>query len=237
MHNLRVVGTRGKKRKKLLKILLVPVLAVSAAGLLFLYTPLGGGFGNVFAGEKDPGEGTSPGKETSVPDGYGGDVRTGPAGDAVSGHEKFMSAGKEFMSVGDEFMTADEEFMSAGEEFMTVSEDEREISFGPIGIGPNIKSGDYIDVRLMCADGTDYVVVSKKELIDYNASTGMSVIRVRESELLTLNSAMADRNNIKGVTLYAVRYVDPLWQAPADISYQPNDAVSDQIREREYDFK
>ena len=124
------------------------------------------------------------------------------------------------------------EFLEEQETGTVVNEDEREISFGPIGIGPNIKPGDYIDVRLMCADGTDYVVVSKKELMDYNASTGMSVIRVRESELLTLNSAMADRNSITGVTLYAVRYVDPESQSAADISYRPNEAVSGQIRER-----
>ena len=63
----------------------------------------------------------------------------------------------------------------------------------------------------------------------------MSVLSVRESELLTLISAMTDRNSINGVTLYAVRYIDPLLQSAADISYQPNEAVSDQIREREND--
>lgn len=208
MKNLRIVGTRGKKRKKYLKLLGVLGVTTLAVCVLAIYAPPWNGHGGVHAGE----DGVPPGIiAEEAPLYFDGEISQDLNGEMPGSKD----AGRE--------------------ENEGISEDEREISFGPIGIGPNIKTGDYIDIRLMCADGTDYIVASKKKLIDYNASTGMSVIRVRESELLTLNSAMTDRNSIKGVTLYAVRYIDPLLQSAADISYQPNEAVSDQIREREND--
>ncbi|MCR5829934.1 MAG: hypothetical protein K6F93_06290 [Lachnospiraceae bacterium] len=204
MNNLKIVGTRGKKQKKAIKLLGFLGVAVFAVCLLIIFIPLGLGSGNAFAGENLGPPGTDfpgdPNPSETIPAVDNGSAELGS--DPIIGR------------------------------ISTVDEDEREISFGPIGIGPNIQTGDYIDIRLMCADGTDYVVVSKKELLDYNAATGMSVLRVHESELLTLNSAMADRNTIAGVTLYAARYVDPLRQEAADISYRPNEAVSDQIRGR-----
>jgi len=203
MKQLKIVGTRGKKRKKFLKIIAFSgVVALTVFGLV-VCLPLAKG-ADALAGEVGSGPGVF------VPGDAGEE-----AGEPCTGVDVLITD----LTDGQEYGTA-------------VSEDEREISFGPVSIGPNIKPGDFIDVRLMCADGTDYVVVSKKELMDYNASTGMSVIRVRESELLTLNSAMADRNSIVGTTLYAVRYVDPDSQSAADISYRPNEAVSGQIRER-----
>ncbi|MBR6294244.1 MAG: hypothetical protein IKR54_06605 [Lachnospiraceae bacterium] len=202
MKQFKIVGTRGKKRRRLLRFIAFSGVVVLAVLGLLICLPLIKG-ADALAGESAPVTGTSE-----------------PPGTKPAEETSSMGAAP----IG--------EFLEEQETGAVVNEDEREISFGPIGIGPNIKPGDYIDVRLMCADGTDYVVVSKKELMDYNASTGMSVIRVRESELLTLNSAMADRNSITGVTLYAVRYVDPESQSAADISYRPNEAVSGQIRER-----
>ncbi|MCR4720865.1 MAG: hypothetical protein K5655_03980 [Lachnospiraceae bacterium] len=217
MGKLKIVGTRGKKRKKTLKFFAFLGATVTAACLFLVYFPAGSGNGNVFAGEKGAPPGTDAGQYREVLS------RT----DFIEETEGLP---------GDKLLENIDDIDESIETGM-LSEDEREISFGPIGIGPNIKTGDFIDVRLMCADGTDYIVVSKKELMDYNASTGMSVIRVRENELLTLNSAMADRNNIPGVTLYAVRYVDPSLQSAADISYLPNEAVRSQIREREDEFR
>ncbi|MCR5431636.1 MAG: hypothetical protein K6E95_03665 [Lachnospiraceae bacterium] len=209
MKKFKIVGTKGKKRKKALRLLVIPLIAAAAVLAVLFLGPFGAGNAGALAQEN----GSGPGGGSSDDQDEGGALC-----EDVSEDETALNRAGDTGKDG------------------SVSKDEREISFGPIGIGPNIKTGDYIDVRLMCADGTDYVVVSKKELIDYNASTGMSVIRVRESELLTLNSAMADRNGVPGVTLYAARYIDPFAQSAADVSYQPNDAVSDQIREREYDI-
>ena len=211
MQKLKIVGTRGKKRKRLLRLLWVPGAAVLTVCLLFLYLHFGEEAGVVFAGEgslqKD-----DPSEDSGRP--------RGP--DGLSDDSSLEE---------DAALTTKNEEPSGSSETRTVGEDERELSFGPISIGPNIRTGDYIDIRLMCADGTDYIVASKKELLDYNASTGMSVMRVCEKELLTLNSAMADRNKVPGVTLYAVRYIDPELQSPADVSYIPNEAVRDRLCE------
>ena len=204
MNNLKVVGTRGRKRRRAFRLFAIPFVAASAVCLMIFYMAIVMKSGSALAEES----GSGPGISTPDAPGETAEDGAGPSADVLGDR-----SADSFKSV-------------------SVDADEREISFGPIGVGPNIKTGDYIDVRLMCADGTDYVVASKKELMDYNASTGMSVIRVRESELLTLNSAMADRNSLPGITLYAVKYVDPFAQSAADISYRPNEAVSDQIRER-----
>ncbi len=208
MNNFKIIGTGGKKRRKAFGLLVLFGIIVAAIGSVIICTFVITDGGGVLAGQ-DASE-----TWTDDPENQAG---------SRSGQEEKNPPGT----------AADIQFLTGKEE--PVSEDERELSFGPMAIGPNIRTGDFIDIRLMCADGTDYIVVSKKELIDYNSSTGMSVIRVRESELLTLNSAMADRNSMTGVTLYAVRYVDPLSQSAADISYQPNEAVSNQIKERVYD--
>jgi len=204
MNNLKIIGTRGKKRKKVAKLLTVLGVAVSVFCLLVFYFPFENDSGVLIAGVSHGPPGTQTREEPDTIE----TVASAQNGSKELGKDPDLSENTE------------------------VAEDEREIAFGPIGIGPNIKAGDFIDIRLMYQDGTDYIVVSKKELLDYNASTGMTVIKVRESELLTLNSAMADRNSIQGITLYAVRYVNPLVQEAADISYRPNEAVSGQIRGR-----
>ncbi len=208
MNSFKIIGTGGKKRRKAFGLPILFGIIVAAIGSVIICTFVVTDGGGALAGQ-DAFE-----TLTDDPENQAG---------SCSGQEEKDPPGT----------TADIQFLTGKED--PVSEDERELSFGPMAIGPNIRTGDFIDIRLMCADGTDYIVVSKKELIDYNSSTGMSVIRVRESELLTLNSAMADRNSMTGVTLYAVRYVDPLSQSAADISYQPNEAVSNQIKERVYD--
>ena len=208
MNNFKIIGTGGKKRKKAFGLMVLFGIIVTAIGSVIICTFV-----------------TMNGENVTAVRGASVTEKDDPS-DAAETENVQEPKNPPERAVDNSFLTGEEE---------SVSRDERELSFGPIGIGPNISTGDYIDIRLMCADGTDYIVVSKKELIDYNASTGMSVIRVGEEELLTLNSAAADRNSIQGVTLYAVKYVDPLSQDPADISYRPNEAVCNQIKERMYD--
>lgn len=90
--------------------------------------------------------------------------------------------------------------------------------------------GDVIDVRILFPNGQDYVVLAKKEVIHYerqaeNTHEGLLSLMVEEEEVLRMSSALVDAILTETAELYTVRYVDPVNQAAANISYPVNRSV------------
>ena len=105
--------------------------------------------------------------------------------------------------------------------------DERELRYGCIRYDSEVGLGDSIDVRVRYPDGTDYVVLSKKPVFGLDEQ-GL-LLRVREEEILLMDSAVVDASLFEGTFLYAVEYVEDLIQEAAIVNYTPAPAVIELI--------
>lgn len=82
---------------------------------------------------------------------------------------------------------------------------------------------DYIDIRWMLPNGQDYIVVSKKRVIDCNENTVW--LKMSEDEILTMSGAIVEAYTVTGSKLYAVKYVEPGMQETAISTYMPSNEV------------
>ncbi len=108
-----------------------------------------------------------------------------------------------------------------------LTNDKRIQEYSSIVLPSELKTGDYIDIRFELPTGQDYIVLSKKEVVNTNESTIW--LNVSESEILLLNSAMVEAWTITGTKLYAIEYVDAGMQDAAKVTYKPSAEVTDLI--------
>ncbi|MBO4559617.1 MAG: hypothetical protein J5712_05995 [Lachnospiraceae bacterium] len=106
-------------------------------------------------------------------------------------------------------------------------DDERELRYGCVRYDSLVGMGDCIDVRVRYPDGTDYVVLSKKPV--YGLDEQGLLLRVREEEILLMDSAVVDASLFEGTYLYAANYVEDLIQEAAIVNYTPAPAVIELI--------
>lgn len=106
-----------------------------------------------------------------------------------------------------------------------LTDDMRVQEYSSIALPSQLKNGDIIDVRLTLPTGQDYIVLSKKEVIQTDETTIW--INVSEAEILLLNSAMVDAWTITGTKLYAIEYIDAGSQAGAIVTYKPSAEATD----------
>lgn len=92
-----------------------------------------------------------------------------------------------------------------------------------------IKTGDYIDIRIRFASGADYIIVSKKEItipeIAGVPSTENFTVKLTEDETLTMSSAIIDAFTCPGSEIYVDKYTDPGMQVAATPTYPVSDAT------------
>ena len=95
----------------------------------------------------------------------------------------------------------------------------------------NLVEGDTIDIRLMYPSGTDYIVVSQKQVSKIYESTFW--IFLSEDERLLLNSAIADSYLNSGSKLYATVYADSDAQVKSsfDVESETLGYISEQIED------
>ena len=86
-----------------------------------------------------------------------------------------------------------------------------------------LEKDDYIDIRWMLPNGQDYIVVSKKRVMDCNENTVW--LKMGEDELLTMSGAIVEAYTVTGSKLYAVTYVEPGMQETAFPTYVPSNDV------------
>ena len=87
--------------------------------------------------------------------------------------------------------------------------------------------GEYIDVRLTLPNGQDYIVISKKRVIDVMEHTIW--LELSEVEIQTMTSAIVETYIMTGSNLYVNKYVEPGIQQDATPTYPVNKAVLEQI--------
>lgn len=89
-----------------------------------------------------------------------------------------------------------------------------------------LQIGQFVDVRITFPTGEDFVVLSKKKVLDMSGTTVW--YNINESELLVMSSAIVDAY-LHGAKLYAITYVDPFLQDKATPNYPVNLKVIDLI--------
>ena len=104
-----------------------------------------------------------------------------------------------------------------------VSSDLRTQEFNMIELPVYLNPDDYIDIRLMFPDGQDYIVVSKKRVIDVQENTVW--LRLTEDEITTLSNAIVEAYMVTGSSLYANLYVEPGMQDKLTPTYPVSRAV------------
>ena len=104
--------------------------------------------------------------------------------------------------------------------------DLRMMEYTVINLPSRLETGSFIDVRIMFPNGLDYIILSKKKVIDHWREEGRqdSLIRLHmtEEEILRMSSAIVDASLVEGSSLYAVEYVAPDIQKEAAKTYPAN---------------
>ena len=106
-----------------------------------------------------------------------------------------------------------------------LSNDARLQEYNMIVLPTQLEVDDYIDIRWMLPNGQDYIVASKKRVLDCNEDTIW--LKMTEDEILTMSGATVDAYTVTGSKLYAIKYVEPGMQETAVATYVPsNDVIS-----------
>ncbi len=112
-------------------------------------------------------------------------------------------------------------------------DDARIQEYTAVRLPQRLEKGQTVDVRVMFPNGLDFVVLSKKNVLDLQRDeTGIGNLvwlTVSEQELLRMSSAVVDAFLHPGTVLYAVTYVAPDVQGAAAVTYPANAYVQDLI--------
>lgn len=107
--------------------------------------------------------------------------------------------------------------------------DVRSQEYNVLTITSQLKTGDYIDVRLRTPDGRDLIVVSHKEVTIPNLagidSTNCIWMDLTEEETLMMSSAIVESYMMNGAKLYTSVYVEAGMQEAATTTYVPSAQV------------
>lgn len=103
-----------------------------------------------------------------------------------------------------------------------INDDVRKQEFKQIKLMTGLVKDQYVDVRVKFDDGRDYVVLSKKRILDI--INNVPFLSRDEIELGYMNSATVEAVISKG-EFYTVLYVDPQNQPAAKVTYKPSEQI------------
>lgn len=113
------------------------------------------------------------------------------------------------------------------------ADDVRTQEFNMVTLPTTLETGDFVDIRLRMPNGTDYIVVSKKEVsipdVAGVPSTDTIEVKMSEDEILTMSNAIVEAYIMKGSELYATKYTDPGNQAKSTTTYPVSKETMDLI--------
>lgn len=95
-----------------------------------------------------------------------------------------------------------------------VEDDLRLHNFPYIELTDKIQTGEYVDIRISFPNGADYIVLSKKNVVDYSLydeeeGTDNSLwLEINEEEIMRISSAVVDASMSEGCKIYAIKYVN-----------------------------
>ena len=92
-----------------------------------------------------------------------------------------------------------------------VDSDVRTVEYNMISLPTTVTAGERVDIRFSLGNGTDFIVVAGKEIVSIFGDT--ITLKLNESEILLMNSAIVEAYLSKTARLYAVQYIDYALQA------------------------
>ncbi len=113
-------------------------------------------------------------------------------------------------------------------------DDMRLLEYTVVNLPQKLDVNEFVDLRIMLPTGSDYIVLSKKRVIDLQRPTpenpkNIIWFHALEEEILRMTSAIVDASFGDGASLYAVPYVAPDVQDEAIQTYPPNIGVQNLI--------
>lgn len=98
-----------------------------------------------------------------------------------------------------------------------LTSDQRIQEYNMIVLPSQLRNGQFIDIRFKLANGNDYIVLSKKKVIQCTSDTIW--IKLAEDEILTLGNAIVEAYQSPGSKLYATTYIEAGLQDAAVQTY------------------
>lgn len=99
----------------------------------------------------------------------------------------------------------------------------RFVEYNMLTLPSTLRVGDYIDVRFTIPSGQNYIVLSKKQVVNLNNTT--LGLYLTEDEILMMTGAVIESYIMKASNLHAVQYVEAGMQEAATPTYVINSAV------------
>lgn len=101
----------------------------------------------------------------------------------------------------------------------SITNDSREFEISAVNLSTDQNEYDMVDVRILFPDGSDYVVLSKKEVTNLNLGTSIFSTILNEEEILRYSCAIIDAYTTTGARLYTTRYVESSLQQASTPNY------------------
>ena len=101
----------------------------------------------------------------------------------------------------------------------SITNDSREYEITAVNLTTDQDEYDIVDVRIMFPDGSDYIVLSKKEVSQLNLSNCIFTTILSEEEILRYACAIVDAYTTTGARLYTTRYVESALQEASTPNY------------------
>ena len=105
----------------------------------------------------------------------------------------------------------------------TLTADLREQEYNMVSLPSKLSPEDFIDISLQLPNGADYIVISKKQVLNCDSKTIW--LEMNEEEILTMSNAIIEYYIMAGSKLYATIYSEPGSQEASTPTYCPNSAV------------
>lgn len=115
---------------------------------------------------------------------------------------------------------ADTPIMASMVSTTEISSDLREYEISTAALMTDQQEYDYVDVRILFPDGSDYLVLPKKQVKNLNLEKCLFNSYLNEDEILRLSSAIIDAFTVTGAYMYTTRYVESAIQDEA-VPYYP----------------
>ena len=110
-----------------------------------------------------------------------------------------------------------------------IATDTREYEMQVVNLMVDQLENDYVDIRIMFPDGSDYLVLPKKVVKNLSLENCVFWTYLNEEEILRMASATIDAYTVTGTKIYATRYVEDNLQSQAIPTYLVNASVQDMM--------
>lgn len=110
-----------------------------------------------------------------------------------------------------------------------LSKDLREVEISVAELMTSQADNDVVDLRISFADGSDYLLISKKQVSNLVLGTSVWTTTLTEDEIITLTCATIDAYLNQGTRIYSTRYVESNVQEDGIANYPVSAVAMDLI--------